>query len=189
MPEDNSSLIERVSDWLAKEGYPLEFATAAQLREAGFHVRQREYVRDSDGEPRETVVTATLTAEIRNSLLRVYHLIECKWSKDKPWVLFVGSGGMAQSAMITQGIASRTGGRLLWARAGDAQLHNLSLFEAPSSPAFGGRQAFTDRSDTFYNALQGVVSKASLLASNYDENTKNIDRHLETAVIVFPVVS
>lgn len=189
MPEDESNLVERVSAWLSKEGYPLEFSTAAQLRRAGFHVRQGEYVSDSDGgEPREIDVTATLTVQVRDSLLRIYNLVECKWSKDKPWVLFAGAGSMAQSAMITQGVASRTGSALLWARAGDRQLHGLSMFEAPTTPAFGGRQAFGDKNDTFYHALQGVVSKASLLAKSYDRTGEKIDSLLRAAVVVFPVV-
>jgi hypothetical protein len=189
MSEDESTLIQRVSGWLSKEGYPLEFATAAEWRRAGFHVRQGEYISDSDGgEPREVDVNAALTVHVRDSILRTHHLIECKWSRDKPWVLFAGAGGMAQSAMITQGIASRTGSVLLWARAGDAELHKLPMFEAPPSPAFGGRQAFGDKNDTFYHALQGVVAKASLLAKRYDRKAEKIDSLLKAAVVVYPVV-
>ena len=189
MSEDHQSLVDRVSDWLAKEGYPLEFSAASQLRAAGFHVRQGEYVRDpKGGVPRETDVTAALTVTVSGSLLRVYQLIECKWSKDKPWVVFAGPGGMVQSAMIAQSIGSVTARSLLWARAGDPHLQSLSLFDAPRTPAFGGRQAFSDKNDVFYSTLQGVVSKASLLAEGYDENTKKIDQSLEKAVVVFPVV-
>lgn len=189
MPEDNQSIVDRVGKWLATEGYPLEFCTASHFRNARFHVRQGEYVPDlTGGEPRETDVTATLSYTVPKSLLRIYQLVECKWSKDKPWVVFVGPGGMAPSALISQSIASVTGRCLLWARAGDRKLHALKLFDTPKAPAFGGRQAFTDKNDVFYNTLQGVVAKASLLAKYYDENTTKVEESLEKAVVVFPVV-
>src|ERR1700687_1334235 len=97
----------KVRAWLDEEGYPLEFATAATFRRHGFAVRQGMYIREK-GDAREIDVAASRNAK-RNGLRRVYHVVECKWSKDKPWVVFTGPGGMAASACITQTISSLLG--------------------------------------------------------------------------------
>jgi len=48
-------LHERVGEWLAEVGFPLEFTVANHWRAAGFQVRQGEYVRGDDTEqPRGT---------------------------------------------------------------------------------------------------------------------------------------
>jgi hypothetical protein len=186
---DDEPLIERLKTWLAREGYPVEFETANHFRSAGFRVRQGEYVgTQGGGEPRETDVIATVNHSVGDALVRIYQLVECKWSNDKPWIVFVGPGGMAPSALITQTIASRTGRALLWARAGDPALRPLSLFDTPDSPAFNGRQAFGEKADVFYATLQSVVSKASLLAQEYDRDDSKLRRTLDMAVVVFPMV-
>lgn len=188
--DDAGALKNRIAEWLAKEGYPLEFSVANTLSGAGFRCRQGEYVRDEDHENvREIDVTAVVTRRTGPSMIRVYQLLECKWSKDKPWVVFVSEGGgMAPSALITQSIGSRAGRTLLWARAGDASLHRLRVFETPNEPGFGGRQALADKKDVFYNTIQAVVTKASLLANGYDEGRPSVEDALEAAIVVFPTV-
>jgi hypothetical protein len=188
MLEDPQPLLDRVASWLANEGYPLEFAAASQFQSAGFDVRQGQYVRDPDDGLREIDLTATVTAMDGDSMLRVHQLIECAASRDKPWVIFIGPGRFATSALITQGIASRTASTLLWVRAGDLRLQQMALFHTPDFPAFNGRQAFGDKDDAFHHAVQSVVSKATLLAADYDEPTEDIDRLLKVAVVVFPIV-
>jgi hypothetical protein len=95
---------------------------------------------------------------------------------------------MAPSALITQTLGSRTARALLWARAGDPALHTLSLFTTPTSPGFGGRQAFGDKSDVFYSTVQSVVDKACRLADWYDGSRKEPKELFQTAVAVFPIV-
>src|SRR5262249_24084840 len=100
MPPDD--LKSKVAAWLDKEGYPLEFRTANSFRRAGFRVRQSEYVRAEDGDKvREIDVAASKTWRLDKPMLRVYHVVECKWTKDKPWVVFSSPETITSSACIT----------------------------------------------------------------------------------------
>jgi hypothetical protein len=178
----------KLQAWLDQEGYPLEFATAAVFRRHGFIVRQGTYVRvDSDEKAREIDVVAYMDAE-GEALVRAYHVVECKWSRDKPWVVFTGSGSMASAACITQTISSLLGSAILWTQAGLEPLHRMSLFETPRRAGFNGRQAFSKGNDEFYNSMKSVSSLSTFLVQNYD-NAQRARGTLPTcAIIAFPVI-
>ncbi len=92
---ESDNLHDKLREWLNSEGYPLEFATANTFRRCGFATRQGSYVRDQESEnPREIDVTASIHASDGDSLIRIYHVIECKWSQDKPWIVFTSDHGM-----------------------------------------------------------------------------------------------
>ena len=82
------SLDEKVKRWVEKEGYPLEFSTAHKFKKRRFSVEQSYFAKDENGKAREVDVLATANVPIGRSFLRIKHVVECKWSKDKPWVLF-----------------------------------------------------------------------------------------------------
>ncbi len=158
-----------VRAWLTNEGYPLEFRTARQFLMCGFTVRQGSYVNaPSDECPREVDVLAYKTD--KSDEVRIYNVVECKWSADKPWVIFTSeTHQMANSACINQTISTLFGGSIVWALAGDKELAGLDLFASPDRAGFGGRQAFSKGNDLFYTAAQSVVSKAHSLVCEYDE--------------------
>jgi len=77
----------RVTEWLSRQGYPLEMRVASAFRSEGFSVSQSTYYADPEsGNNREIDVVATRTDPI--GFLQVSVVIECKSSKDKPWILF-----------------------------------------------------------------------------------------------------
>ena len=82
------SLDEKVKRWVEKEGDPLEFSTAHKFKKRRFSVEQSYFAKDENGKAREVDVLATANVPIGRSFLRIKHVVECKWSKDKPWVLF-----------------------------------------------------------------------------------------------------
>ncbi|HEY9713755.1 MAG TPA: hypothetical protein V6C72_09810, partial [Chroococcales cyanobacterium] len=101
--------------------------------------------------------------------IQIHHVIECKYSGDKPWVIFTANAHqIAPSACANQTISSRFGRSIAWTLAGDRAIPRLGLFGCPKRGGFGGRQAFSKGSDQFYNAMQSVVSKANSLANSYD---------------------
>ena len=81
------------------------------------------------------------------------HVVECKWSEKKPWVLFSAPELMAPSACVAQTIASELGTSILWVAAGDSRLHALDLFQTPARPGFNGRQALSTGGDLFFQAM------------------------------------
>jgi len=87
MSNEEKSIEVRLQEWLEKEGYPLEFRAAAAFRRAGFNVVRGWYV---DGEPGGKRREIDLLAMDRapGCQIGVDVVVECKWSGDKPWVVF-----------------------------------------------------------------------------------------------------
>lgn len=178
-----------VRDWLFSEGYPLEFQAAAVLRRKGFHVLQGQYVLDHIKDiSREIDVMACKDSESDTCLIRICQLVECKYSKDKPWVVFVSPyARMTESACAAQTIGSEYGTAIMWAIAGDEMIGNMELFRSPDKPGFGGREAFTKGNDRFYNTMKSITDIAFLLARQYDLAPRKKGEIPNSCVIAFPV--
>lgn len=186
----SESLVERLAAWMATEGYPTEFRAANLFRKHGFHARQGEYVEgESEDIKREIDVLASATVNTDFGFLRVSYVVECKWSLDKPWIVFTSPTNiMARSAMIAQTISSKLGASVMWAIAGHDDLSDLETFVAPRRGGFGGRQAFSKGNDHFYSAIQSVVANAKSYASWYDSSPRKPGIMPEACVITFPTV-
>jgi hypothetical protein len=178
-----------VNGWNTK-GYPLEFQVAKKFQESGFAIRQGSYVNDPNADaPREIDVVAFRDAHTKQHLLRVKHIVECKWSKDKPWVIFTSPQGISPAACVTQTIASKLGSAILWKEAGLKQLQDLELFLTPKNSGFNGRQAFSKEGvDRFYSAMQSVVSATKFDVGDYDSPNRKTGMLPKSAVVGFPVI-
>lgn len=185
-PSRKIDLDEKVKDWIKQEGYPLEFSTAYKFKQNGFSVDQSYFVNDSDGKAREVDVLATQNISVGNSVLRLLHVVECKWSKDKPWVLFGDEKRYAPTALAAQLISTSIGQALCWAAAGNDELKSLKVFKG-SEFTFSGRQAFSKGNDLFYSSVQSVVSNCVNIVNSYNEYDFRIDRP-SVAVIAIPVI-
>lgn len=187
----NSSAAEAVLNWVKKEGYPTEYKTAHIFRKMGCRVFQGRYFEDQDeGKLREVDVLALQTTSHQEwGFLRTSHVVECKWSGEKPWVVFTSPSGIAPAACITQTYGSDLGEALLWAVAGDKRLHDLRLFSTPEEAGFNGRQAFSSATgaDHFYNALRGVTGNALSYLRQYDMGLPEVTFR-PSGVIAFPMV-
>jgi hypothetical protein len=185
-----ATLLDRVSSWLEAEGYPTEFRTANIFQKHGFHARQGEYVRaGSEGLKREIDVVASITARSPSRILRLSYVVECKWSGDKPWVVFTSlTTQMAPSACIAQTISSKLGEAIVWAIAGNETLHSLETFSTPKKGGFGGRQAFSKGNDAFYSAVQAAVNNSISYVSEYDRRYRKKGSMPDAAVVAFPLV-
>jgi hypothetical protein len=186
-PADSDELQSRLLEWLQKEGYPLEFATARAFRRAGFRVLRGEYTPPTSDEPaREVDVVASMDLG-DEPVQRVEFVVECKWSGDKPWVLFCDGSGMTSAACITQSVGSTLGKALLWKDAGSRELARLGVFATPDEPAFAGRQGFAGSRDVLFDALRSVTGAARKLAEGYDDQPK-AGRLPGFGVVTFPVL-
>ena len=98
-----AGLKEKLRNWLESQGYPLEMRVARSFRRHNFRVFKSDYYKDPDsGVMRETDVRPSLQDEIHGVLGRIGFVIECKQSKDKPWVLFTGATSLADPARVVQ---------------------------------------------------------------------------------------
>lgn len=189
------SLNEKVKQWFESEGYPLEFRVARVFEEHGFNPHQGYYViNEAEGQPREIDVLADMDLELEGSgFFRVSHVIECKWSRDKPWVIFTDRRSrMAESACIAQTIGSSLGEAVTFCVAGETALHQLAMFKCPERGGFSGRRAFEkqdkDTYDQFYRTVQGVVSAAAARAKAFNSPKDRDNKVPRDGVIVFPIV-
>src|ERR1700733_9004852 len=177
--EEQIDLQKKVESWLKKQGYPLEFRTAHILNSVGFHCLQGYYVPDAANEAsREIDVLARMQANyFEHDSVFMNLIVECKYTRDHPWVVFVsGSSGMASSAHIAQLTSSKLGSAIACILAGDPIVENLELFKSECRGGFGGCSSLSDnkqeRKDTFYSAIQSVAAKA-ILAKNEDDVKSN----------------
>lgn len=174
-----------LEDWINKEGIPLEYYTANCFQRNKFTAYQGHFVRDETGN-REIDVEAKVDYNWDKKTIRVTHVVECKWTKDKPWVVFTSNNSRyAPSASVTQTIGNKIAQAALWHIAGNKDVCELSIFNDIAFPGFSGRQAFGN-SDQFYSAVQSIVTKTYLLANRYPIiQTKLFDfTHVTFPVIV-----
>jgi len=86
----HSELEIKIVNWLESQGYPLEMIVALAFEKAGISVSSSEYYEDpGSGEPREIDVSASRRYLIgKHNLFDTSCQIECKLSRDKPWIVF-----------------------------------------------------------------------------------------------------
>ena len=187
-----TDLKTRVDEWLAHQGFPLEFR-AAQAFSRSLRTFQGTYVRDPvSGQMREVDVIATQHLEDPDVICRTSVVVECKWSQDKPWVIFTSANGkFGREAAVAQTLGSAFSEAVMWHLAIDQTLQDHFYQRQPQRIGFGGRQAFVEKNDKeqFYPAIQGVVAAAVSVATNEDPPAG----HIKTAGpmiahVVYPVI-
>ncbi|GAB2984391.1 hypothetical protein GCM10027049_22700 [Mucilaginibacter puniceus] len=182
--DEQTDLKKKVENWIKSEGLALEYFTAITFMEEEFRTFQSDFV-DDNGTPREIDVMAFSDYSIGNTLLRLSCVLECKWSKDKPWIIFTSENAViAPSACIAQSLGNEVGSALLWQLAGQDSLYETELF-SQKVRGFSGRQAFAKDSDLFYNTIQAVINKTVLHLNKYNRQTSN---PLDFIVIGFPII-
>lgn len=188
--ETSKDIQAKIEEWLTKEGYPVEFATAEAFAQHGFTVLQGRFFRDpKEGKVRELDVVASTAKQFEDTSIGISHIIECKWSRDKPWIVFTSAHTtLSPSTCIEHTIGSLLGVAAIWCEAGKRDLHGTDTFSAPARGGFGGRQAFSSGNDTFYAAMQSVISAAAQLTAEHDEYGRLPGNLPATAVIGLPVI-
>lgn len=186
---EKSDLETRLLKWLDTQGYPLEMRVARAFQREGFRVIQSEYYTDNDtGDSREIDVIASIQASDKNFFIRVTFVVECKLSKDKPWILFSSEEcGLADSARVAQRAASSLGRRVLYDLAHDVEVQTLPVFTIPEMPAYGLTQAFSSGHDVCYGAASAVADAAVAITAEASKRQYG-PRPLEVVEFVFPVI-
>ncbi|NOH01035.1 MAG: hypothetical protein HND47_03175 [Chloroflexi bacterium] len=90
MEEQRNNLEKQILEWLKTQGYPLELEVALAFQKEGFSVFSSDWYEDYEtGELREIDVTALKWSDTSKPRhLQVCYRIECKTSREKPWVVF-----------------------------------------------------------------------------------------------------
>jgi hypothetical protein len=183
-------LTKQVTEWLNGQGFPLEMTVAAAFRQAGFWVIQSDYYADPvTGTQREMDVVARLQMVIGADLARVTFVIECKVSKDRPWVMFTAeSVRLADRARIVQRTASALGRQFLNRLRDEEEIRELPFFTLPKRAGYGLVQAMRkpDAKDLSYEALTAVSAASAAQAQEADDATNEGQGNF--VEVIFPLV-
>jgi hypothetical protein len=184
-----SNVEEKLKTWLQTQGYPLEMFAAQLLRKHRFAVTQSEFYADPEsGDQREVDMVGYIQESIPDrKIIRCRLVVECKVSKDKPWVMFTCDTRLAAPAKVVQRATSRPGHELLYALAKQPDIQQLPIFDVPPRAGYGVTQGFTSGNDSAYSACIAVAKAARGVAIQYDSKSYSLIG-TSVAEIVFPVI-
>lgn len=192
MNNQPKDLETKLAEWVKQEGFPFEMRVARAFQKAGFLITQSDYYKDpTTSASREVDVTALMNFYIKPIVIRVEFLIECKSSKNKPWVVFCGEQEELEApAWVANRFASRAGLKILCDYAGSKEFQSLSLFRLRAPVGYGLQQASIDgknnhNQDVAYAAMCGVGNAARASADYFRD-------HLDASKILefqFPVIA
>src|SRR5688572_25576331 len=161
---------EKLSEWLDKQGYPLEMRVAKLFMKKGFFVRQSPYYLDKETDVRrELDLVASRDFTFNNRAIRYTFAIECKNNREKPWVAFSSKNHtLHDRAFITQKCATRIGLKFLDQLAKkDYNFAEGLLFKQPERPSYNLTQAFENKNDSTYGAIYSVAKGSQSLIAPY----------------------
>lgn len=170
----SESLESKVSGWLREHGYPLEMEVAWAAKSKGFDVSQSDYYLDPDtSQPREIDLVLSANRVVDRHYLEYSLFVECKSSKDKPWLLFstenhlIGAAGATDNsrtidALTIYGalISNDLGSDLLLRSSFEPHIQHIypRLDTAPTL-GYGVAQAFSE-TEVPFKALMSAAKAA-----------------------------
>ncbi|MFI9535436.1 hypothetical protein ACIG56_19580 [Nocardia fusca] len=163
MDEDNK-LTAKVSKWLREQGYPLEMRTARELRARSVSATLGWYYTDVESQQqRETDIYAYARRHYPNdeyAIVQVSLAIECKSSKEKPWILFTdGPTRMTPSARRFQRFMAPDRN---WLRPFLETSERLPLLDGYSPHGYTLVRAFAgDNQDVAFGAMLSAAKAAA----------------------------
>jgi hypothetical protein len=186
MTKHGHDLKTKIAGWLETKGYPLEMAVARAFRERPFRVHQSHFFIDpKTSKNREIDVLVSRQGDIDGRIIRIVFVIECKKSRDKPWVVFTDSSThLADSSRVCQRAASPFGKKLLAAFAMDPLLAETGIFGIPKRSGYAVTTALgddkEDGKDRAYYAISSVAMATSALTKLLHQTP--------LAAVFFPIV-
>jgi hypothetical protein len=180
-----SEVQTKVEAWLKDQGYPLEMRTARAFQSRGWFLHQSRRYKDPVLEKeREIDLLAFNDDPAPSSKIHGHFVIECKWSPQKPWVLFAATvqsltsmGHFRSTPMTTTATAA---------------VKNLVLKDISGFPLFSCIaehyaivQAFSRELaiDAAYSAVHAAVSAADFFAADMSKSSKHSIFYLPTVVL------
>lgn len=155
--------VDRVREYLATQGFPLEFSAASAFRNAGLTVSQGTHYDDAGTLREIDVVASRLRPE--STAIGMAWVTECKetpiddtfeGAPRVPWVMF-SSNPHPELPDTDHFIGSDLALAALWTQASNADLLASPWLAPPGRRAFGGRLCKKADQDPVYSSLQGVV--------------------------------
>lgn len=159
------NLEDKILKWIDKEGYPLELKATQILRTIGFEVGQSIFYLDSESsDTREIDIVAYKYYKIKDKWVTFAFVIECKSSRDKPWIAFTSKEErLYPNDFIIHRNANIQGKKTLKSLAKIDKIKDLELFKLGNRTAYNLIRAFSDGIDVTYKATMSTTKATSAL--------------------------
>jgi len=175
----------KVSSWLAEQGYPLEMKVAAAFQSKKFNVRQSTFYHDPETTtPREIDVVASKGTYIDGTFAKIVFVIECKSTIKKPWIIFSRNNEIIDYEYVDWYCCSDAGADYVLHASIDGKFDSFPLtYHLRDRIGYGITQAFTSGEDVAYKAMHS----AGRCAVSYI-NAANKAKYGPVVDIVIPVI-
>lgn len=159
-------------------------AVANEFEDNGFSVYQSTYYKDPEsGKSREVDVVARKGVCTGNIFADIQFVIECKTSKEKPWIVFTRKNKIIDWEYMNWYCTSKLGWDYVLSASIDGKFDELSLtYHKRERIGYGITQAFTTGEGLSYRALQIIGNCAAAFADK--ANKKKFD----VVEIIIPVI-
>lgn len=185
-----NDLKTKVKEWISKQGYPLEMRVAEILQQVNFNVNLSCYYEDSREKLyREIDVVATDSiCDIHNISFDVRFILECKYSGDKPWIIFQSNSDieLRKHFEILRRFSSKYGYVALSEISKNKDAQNNFLFSLPEEMGYGLTRAFENTNDMTFKAINSVLKATKYFVSQFD--SINANSLIGYIAIAFPII-
>jgi hypothetical protein len=198
-------LAQEIIKWLKESGYPLEMQVGREFRRMDVPVWQSPLYEDvRTREPREIDVVATGAIHLERWVVRLQFVVECKSSKDAPWIVFGGDPGVNRINPNLFLAATSIEGALLRNQlfAPTDIIHDLPIFTAFPRSGYGmkrargarvekatiRKEAKLDRQDVCYTAMMQACGAATSLSEVTGVTRSGLGQEKRNATFSVPVI-
>lgn len=178
------SLDEKVRTWLSTQGYRLEMVVAEHFHSAGCDVTISDFATDpKTNMSREIDVVATEAVFLsERTFFEFMFAVECKHSKEKPWIVFKSSvsGPASSTTRYLSRFATDLGSLALLEMTDNEEAEQSGLFAVSDSFGHSVTRAFEEKSDQAYAAMTQVCDGAAALIAQ--------KREWNPPLVIFPAI-
>lgn len=193
---------EKVLEWLSKQGHPFELQVGRVFNDAGWYVDHSRYYEDPvTMKVREVDLLASFLLPQSESFFTMNIVVECKSSKEKPWIVLGASKWYPQwSTHVLPGAVAQACVESYYES--HKRKSVLSILTGPKQMGHGVLRAFHESKgndpSSAYSAVQTVVNAAAtfsqrsaqdLLLQVEDGELPSLELYLPVVVTDAPVFS
>lgn len=186
----SENLKKKALDWLSRQGYPLEMKVAKKFQENKFNVFSSVLFEDPNtkvGREIDVVATRGILYE-PHIILDITFLIECKYSSDKPWILFKSSEQSYYNKkydFMFRNSSEHAKIILLELENFSNDLKDNFLFSFSDGLHYGAKRAMEEKYNMTYEAIMKVCNAVNARANHINKYNTSLITNLE---ILFPII-
>lgn len=187
--DESSSIESKLSQWLNKQGYPLEMRVASTIRnQTNLDLRHSWHYKDPEtGRSREIDIVCTATDQL--GMAEINFVIECKGTK-KPWILFTSEEATSSYSILHSfGLFSELAfseiATKLFGKYGEKETRDIPWLLKDGQVGYSITQGFDGNQDIAYSGTLSAIKAAVWLKENsFWSNPDNIKFSVSFPIVV-----